>query len=652
MKSTLIKSCVLAIAFLIYTFSIPMLHAELRAAWEFDSGDISGSSVSATDGTAANSTGSLIADADASGGILTVDGAGDYLQFGNNLTDLRGLNAMTICAWVKVADSGTARRRIVEHEDNYYFYTESGRYKLSIHGSLVVTSTTTPAVDTWQHVLVTYQSGQPMKIYINGSWEANSSNIGAMANNTQTFQIGARRDTSGTPTDFLNGKIDDIGIWNEVLSVDQIEALAGKSSDGYAGRVTPSHIDDLVLIKSVPTAVGKTEATLNGILVNNGGKSTDVWLYWGPGNGGTNATVWANTNYFGSVDVGTFSTNLTALTAGGKYYYRFYAENSTESMWSDEGSFTTWSYLPDDLADLQLWLKADEGVYKDSGISSAVSGDVVTQWNDFSGNSYHATRSGSFENVTLSATASSMPMVQFTDLNNGDYLKTLGYQVADTNELTVFMVAKADPQTFNGSAIHPLLTSGTTYYGEGAFSISTMRPSAGGAANLGYFGRNYNTFPYDEFTSTNSTPNFSDGDAHVVALTLSDVVSGGNGTFIGYYDGEFTESHNGNTADPDNGPVEIGGSFYHPSCRFAGSFGDILIYDRVLSDDERNIVGWYLQEKYGVDSRYRKPYGILVSMGYALDSSWCHIWWSTLLLAAPNAFNHLRVWDRFTNNCL
>ncbi|MDA3925789.1 MAG: sodium/solute symporter, partial [Kiritimatiellae bacterium] len=42
----------------------------------------------------------------------------------------------------------------------------------------------------------------------------------------------------------------------------------------------------------------------------------------------------------------------------------------------------------------------------------------------------------------------------------------------------------------------------------------------------------------------------------------------------------------------------------------------------------------------------------LSEMGYALDSSWCHIWWSTLLLAAPNAFNHLRVWDRFTNNCL
>ena len=43
---------------------------------------------------------------------------------------------------------------------------------------------------------------------------------------------------------------------------------------------------------------------------------------------------------------------------------------------------------------------------------------------------------------------------------------------------------------------------------------------------------------------------------------------------------------------------------------------------------------------------------MLHAKGYALRSSWYHLWWSTLLLTAPNTFDHLRVWDRFANNCL
>ena len=43
---------------------------------------------------------------------------------------------------------------------------------------------------------------------------------------------------------------------------------------------------------------------------------------------------------------------------------------------------------------------------------------------------------------------------------------------------------------------------------------------------------------------------------------------------------------------------------------------------------------------------------MLRAMGYSLRSSWCHMWWFALLLAAPNAFDHLGVWGRFDSNCL
>ncbi len=79
--------------------------AGLLAAWEFDPGDVFGSSVSATGGTAANTTGTLIDGADASSGVLDLDGSGDYLQFGDDVADLRGLSSITVAAWYSAVRS-------------------------------------------------------------------------------------------------------------------------------------------------------------------------------------------------------------------------------------------------------------------------------------------------------------------------------------------------------------------------------------------------------------------------------------------------------------------------------------------------------------------------------------------------------------------
>lgn len=221
---------------------------DLLAAWQFDAGDVVGNSVSPSGGSAANTTGTLIGGADASSGVLQLDGSNDYLQFGNDVTDLRGsgLSSMTIAAWVKVGDGGTGRRRIVEHEDNIYFWTESGVYQYTTHGTPGGTdgraiSTTPPAIGIWQHVLVTRADGQPARIYIDGVFQnASSINQANMPNNMHTLQIGARRDSSGAPSAFFNGELDDVAIWNEILPLSTIEELAGTNNGGYAGRTMPA----------------------------------------------------------------------------------------------------------------------------------------------------------------------------------------------------------------------------------------------------------------------------------------------------------------------------------------------------------------------------------------------------------------------------
>jgi hypothetical protein len=135
-------------------------------------------------------------------------------------------------------------RRIVEHEDNTYFWAENNQFQYTTHGSSTrATSTTAPAAGEWQHLVTIYNEGQPAKLYVNGVLEGTSSgNQGALPNNTQTFQIGARRSGSGTATNFWDGFIDDVAIWNGELAQSNIDELAGLTTGGYLGRSTPTSI--------------------------------------------------------------------------------------------------------------------------------------------------------------------------------------------------------------------------------------------------------------------------------------------------------------------------------------------------------------------------------------------------------------------------
>lgn len=598
------------------------VNAGMLAAWDFDAGDVSGSNLVASGGMATNTTGTLIADAAATNGVLTLDGTDDYLQFGNNVTQLRALTTMTLSAWVRPGIT-TGSRRIVEHEDNFYFYQDVSKYRFTIHGSSSsAISTTSLSAGTWQHVLIVYESGKPAKLYVNGVWEDDSNaNQVAMPNDIDTLQIGASRPSSSTPTStaFFNGVLDDVAIWDTVLPQHQIEALAGKGVGGYSGRALPTAIDSVVALKA--TAVRQDSATLNVRLGPMGYTATNVWAYWGTTDGGTDASLWSNTNEFGTCAAGIVSTNLIGLATNVTYYYRFCTSNPNAvdpnaRIWSPvTRSFTTWRYQPSDFSGLQLWLKADEGIYRDAGTTPVTNSSVVAQWNDWSGNSRHVSSSGTSNNITyLYDSLGEMPVIQMTDLNNGDYLRTASYQVADTDDLTVFVVSRATNQTLTGSAVHPLIGSGDPANGLGTFCISTTRPSSGGSTNVGYFGRNYNAaVPYNEFTSDIADPKFSDGNGHVLTLQLAGASTGGVGTFTGYYDGVAKEVHDGTTANPANGVVEIGGSSTAAARRYAGVFGDILIYNRVLTEKERNKVGWYLKVKYGLESSYTNPYNLVLT---------------------------------------
>jgi hypothetical protein len=99
------------------------------------------------------------------------------------------------------------------------------------------------------------------------------------------------------------------------------------------------------------TNITATSANLNGYLTSTGTTDTAVWVYWGPMDGTTNATQWANTNFFGTNTIGAtaYTTNTAdmgkTLTPGATYYYNFFAQNASGGVWaaaSGSQSFSTY----------------------------------------------------------------------------------------------------------------------------------------------------------------------------------------------------------------------------------------------------------------------------------------------------------------------
>lgn len=101
------------------------------------------------------------------------------------------------------------------------------------------------------------------------------------------------------------------------------------------------------------TNVTPTRACLNGNLLFTGGGATDVWTFWGTGDGVTTKTSWAFCTNLGVCSTGAFTKLVTHLQPGSKYYYRCYATNAFADGWAtNSAEFTT---LPAAGTVLSVW---------------------------------------------------------------------------------------------------------------------------------------------------------------------------------------------------------------------------------------------------------------------------------------------------------
>ena len=162
-------------------------------------------------------------------GSALFNGTSDYIQ----LNDPFSHTNHTIAAWVYANDDAVSKEIFQTYDandDGIRFLSktdESIRY--SVNNSDADSSST--FLNEWVFAVGTYD-GTTQKLYINGSLDVSKSTSQTISATTDA-RIGTR--SYSTPTNYFNGNLANVAIWNRALSSDEINSVMWKSYEGLTG---------------------------------------------------------------------------------------------------------------------------------------------------------------------------------------------------------------------------------------------------------------------------------------------------------------------------------------------------------------------------------------------------------------------------------
>ncbi|MBP6025642.1 hypothetical protein [Ferruginibacter sp.] len=292
-----------------------------------------------------------------------------------------------------------------------------------------------------------------------------------------------------------------------------------------------------------------------------------------------------------------------------------------------------------------LWLKADAGVFTDAGVTAATNGQTVQQWNDQSCSGFNAAQPDASKRPTWQQSAFNGKPALWFDGTNGNYWleNTVNTPVATTGSArTYFVVAKA-----------ACSATGTYYPGGHLFTnrrtacASTLEFVQNGGSGIFHGGNLCSNHP--QATSVN----FADGQNRPFVGSWR---TNGTGTNLDFwFNGAAATTANANFID-DNGSAGycIGDrrdafQFDEPTGRYdwQGHIAEIIVYDRALTDGERQSVETYLQNKYvvtGLPAQYNNiPVTTISSNSNQTDATWIH---------THNSSDNSKVVVSIKSNCL
>src|SRR3990167_9438122 len=210
-------------------------------------------------------------------------------------TGLDLVGDFTIECWVKfesLPSSGNMMGFVAKHYPNLAsgyqlgLLNNGGTYQLQINANQTANDTTrdvfrqtiTPSTGVWYHFAVSCDvseaSATTFVFYLDGSSLGNgtavvSGNISSINDNAQPFVVGRLTDGSGNPIHYLDGLIDEVRVWNDIRTAQEI-------SDNYQTELVGDEAGLVAYYKFNNSALDETannnDLTLSGSPVY----STDV----------------------------------------------------------------------------------------------------------------------------------------------------------------------------------------------------------------------------------------------------------------------------------------------------------------------------------------------------------------------------------------
>lgn len=176
------------------------------------------------------------------GKAITFDGDGDYVSFGDDASfDFGTTQDFAISFWIKTTQStegfvfckmtsGSAPGFAVEVYDGQFWAfirSDSAQY-VDVNSTALVNSGA-----AWFHCVANFDRDGNLTIYVNNTQEDSASIAGVTTtiNNANNLLMGARDDASPY---YFAGSLDEVGVWNRLLTTDEISALYNSGS-GYNG---------------------------------------------------------------------------------------------------------------------------------------------------------------------------------------------------------------------------------------------------------------------------------------------------------------------------------------------------------------------------------------------------------------------------------
>jgi hypothetical protein len=213
-------------------------HGSIVARWSFDetSGNVAHDSVGSYNGTLSTNGSAFVAGGISGNAISLNKALNGYVNMGNVLGSTT--QAMSVVAWLKTApgynidDSAIVSKHAAFTQNGFWLMVNraggGGLPGKAIFGEGAairsVTSTTTVNDGNWHQIVATYNPGVALTIYVDGAPAENSALASpSLIANTVPFLIGGVN--SGPPEGRLTGLVDEVQIYNNVLSPDAVNFL-------------------------------------------------------------------------------------------------------------------------------------------------------------------------------------------------------------------------------------------------------------------------------------------------------------------------------------------------------------------------------------------------------------------------------------------